>query len=362
MTVPAEPSAAPDLSIRARPPSPKRLSRKVLLAGVCGLAALVVLALAMGLNVTPRSGRQAQAPASANASPPETIAGAPLHYDAGAFAGDSETQELELAPPSDAAWIGQAPAEAPAPSRPTEDPEALARAAPIGFSLEGEGDRGSRPSAARTAERHGAFLSAQGASDARLDAVLLPPRSQFELMAGSVIAAALTTELNSDLPGRVIAQVTAPVYDSITGRHLLIPQGARLIGAYDSDVAYGERRLLVVWNRLILPNGWSIDLEGMGATDPAGAAGLTDRTDNHLGRLATAIGLAAIVSVVADRAEGDDDESLTQSVGDAAAQEAARAGGRIIDRDLEVRPALRVRAGAPVRVLIMRDIRLRPYG
>ena len=164
------------------------------------------------------------------------------------------------------------------------------------------------------------------------------------------------------LPGRVIAQVTAPVFDSVTGAHLLIPQGSRLIGTYDNAVAYGDRRLLLVWNRLILPNGWSINLQDMQGADPAGAAGLRDRTDNHLDRLAGAIALSAIISVVANNAEDDDDgASLSQSLGDAAAQEAARTGGSIVDRELSVRPTLRVRAGAPVRVLVMRDIGLRPY-
>lgn len=181
-------------------------------------------------------------------------------------------------------------------------------------------------------------------------------------MAGSVIPAALVTELNSDLPGRVIAQITAPVYDSVTGGRLLIPQGARLIGTYDSANAYGDQRLLLVWNRLIMPNGWSINLQGMEGADPTGAAGLRDRTDFHLGRLAGAVVLSSIISVVANNAEDNQRTgSFAQSVGDAAAQEAARTGGRIVDRELSVRPTLRVRAGAPVRVLVTRDIRLRPY-
>src|SRR5690606_35554974 len=131
---------------------------------------------------------------------------------------------------------------------------------------------------------------------------------------------------------------------------------------YDNGVRYGDRRFLLVWNRLILPNGWSINLEGMQGSDPARAAGLSDRTDMHVDRLIAAIGMSAIVSVIANNAEEDDDDgSLAQNVGDPAAQEAARTCGRIIDRELSVRPTLRVRAGAPVRVLVMRDIELRPY-
>ena len=164
------------------------------------------------------------------------------------------------------------------------------------------------------------------------------------------------------MPGRALAQVTANVYDSVSGEHLLIPQGSRLIGAYDSQNAYGDQRLLLVWNRLILPNGWSIALQGMDGADPAGAAGLHDITDNHLGRLGGAIGLSAIISVIANNSENSRRErSLGQSLADAAAQEAARSGGRIIDRELALRPTLRIRAGAAVRVLVTRDIVLRPY-
>ncbi len=170
------------------------------------------------------------------------------------------------------------------------------------------------------------------------------------------------TALNADLPGTVIAQVTAPVYDSVSGDHLLIPQGSRLIGTYQSGARYGDRRVLLVWNRLILPNGWSINMQGMEASDPAGAAGLTDRTDHHLDRLAAAVLLSSIIGVAANETEDDDEgSSLSQSLGDAAAQQAAQTGARIVDRELNVRPTLTVRAGAPVRVLVSRDIQLRPY-
>src|SRR5690606_9268187 len=110
-----------------------------------------------------------------------------------------------------------------------------------------------------------------------------------------------------------------------------------------------------VWNRIIFPNGWSMNLREMNATDPSGAAGLRDRTDNHLDRLASAIGLSAIISVIANEREDDQDQgSLAQSVGDAAAQQAAQTGGRIVDRELTVHPSLTIRAGAPVRGLVIR--------
>lgn len=353
MNVATQPDALrspPDLSIRARPPSPKRLSRKVLLGGAIVLAAVVSAALLFGLSAQPsRYARDAEMHASA-AGAPETIQGAPADYasaDLGRefFEDHPAIESLpgnELAPPRDPGWSSPASTSQPAStSRPAPTEHEAARAAPILFDVSvrreaGEGDR--------------------------LGTQLQPPRSRYEVLAGSVIAAALITELNSDRPGRVIAQVTAPVFDTVTGAHLLIPQGSRLIGVYDSAVAYGERRLVVTWNRLILPNGWSINLQDMQGSDPSGAGGLRDRTDNHLDRVAGAIVLSAIISVVANNAEDNEDGAgLSQSLGDAAAQEAARTGARIVERELNLRPTLRVRAGAPVRVLVTRDIGMRPY-
>jgi len=240
------------------------------------------------------------------------------------------------------------------------DPETTARGAPILFGAAGA----NRSAAAGDAPGDGsraAFLASQRGDGEQLGSPMTPPRSRYELIGGSVIAAALVTELNSDLPGRVIAQVTANVYDTVSGEHLLIPQGARLLGTYDSATSYGDQRLLLVWNRLIFPNGWSIGLRGMEGADPTGAAGLRDRTDFHLDRLAGAIALSAIISVIADNAEDDNQDSLSQSVGDAAASEAARTGARIVDREVSVRPTLRIRAGGAVRVPVTRDIQLRPY-
>jgi type IV secretion system protein VirB10 len=210
--------------------------------------------------------------------------------------------------------------------------------------------------------RRAAFLNGQhGRDDGVLDATYAPPRSPYTIHAGATISAALITALNSDQPGRVIAQVSENVFDSVTGETLLIPQGARLIGSYDADTAYGERRLLVVWNRLIMPNGWSIPLSAMPGADAAGSAGLTGEVDAHIGRIAVASLISAVLGVAANESEDEDDARLSQSIGDAAAQQAAQTGSRIVDRELNVRPTLRIRAGARVRVLVSQDIQLRPY-
>ncbi len=353
----------PDLSIRAKPPSPKRLSRKVLLSGAIGIGGVIALALMVGLGDRPDRRAAHNEASAAASSPPESISSASGQYDVGDlpranFQGDplwgdpvTAENDVALAPPEGAGWAIPRGGEASASARvEPPDPQQLARTAPIlfggGANARSNGVRGVQP----------------GANGDRLDMGLAPPRSRFELMAGSVIPAALVTELNSELSGRVIAQVTSPVYDSVSGLHLLIPQGSRLMGSYDTSVNYGDHRITLVWNRLMFPNGWSINLQGMEGADPSGAAGLRDRTDNHLDRLAGAIGLSAIVSVIANQSENDDEAgSLTQSVGEAAAQQAAQTGGRIVDRELGVRPTLRVRPGAPVRVLVTRDIQLRPY-
>lgn len=377
------------LQIRAKPPSPKRLSRKVLMGGALAVGGVVAFALLTGLSErpAPRGPAQAETAPAAAASLPESMRALPSRYrlsDVDGLRGPSAAQDMqpdmlwgergppigwvnpyqgepELAPPEDDFLAGRARAPAPAPSQATNEAEPVA---PIFFDRRGGTPVRSESQGVEGGGRREGFLAGQRQSADALDAAYAGPRSPFELQAGSVINAALVTGLNSDLPGRVIAQVTAPVYDSVTGDHLLIPQGARLIGTYDSANAHGDRRLLLVWNRLVMPNGWSLSLAGMEAADPTGAAGLRDYVDNHLGSLAGAVGLSAILSVVANEAQddGDDGETFRQSVGDAAAQEAARVGGRIVDRDLNVRPTLRVRAGAPVRVLVTRNITLRPYG
>jgi len=110
---------------------------------------------------------------------------------------------------------------------------------------------------------------------------LVSPRSPYQVMAGNIIPASLVTGLNSDLPGQVIGQVTENVYDTVTGQHLLIPQGSRLMGRYDSVIAFGQSRALVVWTRLILPNGDSIQLDNLPSSDSQGFAGLRDKVDRH---------------------------------------------------------------------------------
>jgi type IV secretion system protein TrbI len=190
---------------------------------------------------------------------------------------------------------------------------------------------------------------------------LARPASPYVVQAGTVIPAALITGMRSDLPGQITAQVTENVFDTPTGRALLIPQGARLIGVYDSQVSFGQSRVLLVWTRLILPNGSSIVLERQPGADAAGYAGLEDGVDNHWGPLFKAALLSTILAVGtelgSDQNESDIALALRRGTGDTANQ----AGQQIVRRNLNVQPTLTIRPGFPVRVLVYRDLVLEPY-
>ena len=180
------------------------------------------------------------------------------------------------------------------------------------------------------------------------------------LIAGSTISGALVTGLSSDLPGQVIAQVTEDVFDSVTGGTRLIPQGARLLGTYDSKVAFGQDRALVIWNRLIYPDGRSVDLDQMSATDGTGATGLADRVDNHWGRIIKAGIVATVFGVGTELSEGSGDGAIAEAIRDSNGQTVGRAGDRLVERELEVRPTISIRPGARIRVLVSRDLVLEP--
>lgn len=185
------------------------------------------------------------------------------------------------------------------------------------------------------------------------------PASPFMVMAGSVVPAALLTALNSDLPGTVTAQVTQPVFDTVSGAHLLIPQGARLVGRYQSEVSFGQDRALVVWDRIVFPDGFSIRISEPGS-DAAGAAGIAGRTDHHWDRAFAAAGLATLLSISAEAGDAPGSEierALRRGFGDSV----SRTGERVVERSLAVQPTIRIAAGTPVRVLVTRDLVLRPY-
>ena len=208
-------------------------------------------------------------------------------------------------------------------------------------------------------------FAANARTDDYLTNPLQPALSPWEVKAGSIISAALVTAINSDLPGQVIAQVTEPVYDHRTGRTVLIPQGSRLIGQYDSQIAYGQNRALIAWNRIIMPDGRSINIGSMAGADLSGAAGLQDKTDGHFGQLARGVILSTLFSVGAAAAQDAGNRSsgalVINSAASGVSNSAQQVGQQITGRDLNRQPTLRVRAGWPVRVLVSKDMILAPY-
>ncbi|ALC10711.1 TrbI/VirB10 family protein [Sphingopyxis sp. 113P3] len=205
-----------------------------------------------------------------------------------------------------------------------------------------------------------AFLNA--AADRRTvtpDRVTLPA-SPFVLQAGAVISAALITGIRSDLPGQITAQVTENIYDSPTGSILIVPQGTRLIGQYDNAVQFGQRRVLLVWNRLIMPNGRSIVLERQPGADTQGYAGLEDGVDYHWRDLAKAAALSTLLGIGAELAT-DDNDRLIRAIRDGAQGTVNQAGQQIVQRQLQVAPTLTIRPGFPVRVIVTKDLVLEPY-
>ena len=204
--------------------------------------------------------------------------------------------------------------------------------------------------------RAGIATGAGGTSRHQLEEAASP----YVVAAGSVIPASLITGLNSDLPGLVAAQVTERVYDSPTGQVLLIPQGARLLGTYDSVVAYGQRRALIVWQRLLLPDGSSLAIDNVPATDASGYAGLTDGVDFHTWQLLKGVALSTLLGVGANLSiSGESD--LVRAIRESVQQGGSRAGEQVVSKGLDVQPTITIRPGASVRLLVHRDLVMRPW-
>jgi type IV secretion system protein TrbI len=190
---------------------------------------------------------------------------------------------------------------------------------------------------------------------------LANPASRYVVQAGAVIPAALVTGIRSDLPGQVTAQATENVYDSPTGRYLLIPQGSKLVGAYDSQISFGQDRVLLVWTRLIMPNGRSIVLERQPGADRQGFAGLEDEVDQHWGRLLTAAALSTVLGVGAELGAANNDSAIVTALRRGSTDSLNQTGQQIVRRNLNIQPTITIRPGFPVRVIVNRDLVLTPY-
>jgi type IV secretion system protein TrbI len=190
---------------------------------------------------------------------------------------------------------------------------------------------------------------------------VVPQQSPFELKRGSVIPATLITGINSDLPGRITAQVSQNVYDSATGHRLLIPQGTKLFGRYDSKVSFGQKRVLVVWTDIIFPNGSTLQIGGMSGTDAQGHSGFNDKVNNHYFKTFGSAVLIALIGTGIDMAVPQSSTLATQdTASDAARRNFAETFGRVADRtiqrNMDVQPTLEIRPGYKFNVLVDQDI------
>lgn len=381
--------AAP-MRLRPEPPRVTRLSRKVL-AGLGLVASLGVGGALVYALQTRNAGHQGQELYSTdNRTTPDGLNGLPKNYGdvprlGPALPGDlgrpilnaqNGGQPVPTPGIANPAPTGPSPEEqhraqeleaartarlfSSTETRPASTPAAAAVAAPAtDLASLGLAPQPATPSAQ---DRQLAFVNQ--AADKRTVSPdrIAAPASANVLQAGAVISAALITGIRSDLPGQITAQVTENIYDSPTGKILLIPQGTRVIGQYDNGVGFGQRRILLVWNRLIFPNGRSIVLERQPGTDAEGYAGLEDGVDYHWGELFKAAALSTLLSVGAEAGSSGQESDIVRALRNGASDRISQTGQQIVQRQLNIAPTLTIRPGFPVRVVVTRDLVLEPYG
>ncbi|EDN5970358.1 conjugal transfer protein TrbI [Campylobacter coli] len=207
------------------------------------------------------------------------------------------------------------------------------------------------------------FLS-QKKDNSYLKYVKQKPLSTYEIKAGWNIPAILITGVNSDLPGQILAQVTQNVYDSATGKYLLIPQGTKVVGAYSSNIIYGQSRLLVAWNKLIFPNGDTLNLDGMQGTSQDGYTGFEDQVDNHYFRIFGSAFLLSSISAGIALSDNSDTNSEKETASDKAIAQAIQQMGQVasemIRKNMNISPTLKIRPGYKFNIFVTKDIILEP--
>lgn len=377
------------LVLRSRPRPAVRF-RRGLIVGLTGAVAAALITVSW-LALEPPSFRKVAAPADSDLparAGPDALANVPGSYGdvpqlGPPLPGDlgrpilEQQRSLDMAPP---AGVASGPAEAQARAEAERQREATERqaartsavlvqldtgpnanaVAPAQPDVAAAGPAAADGPAAIPASQQRKIEFARSPDGDRNSHKLRAAPSPWTLSAGTIIPASLITGLNSDLPGTVLAQVSENVRDSATGRAVLIPQGARLIGRYDSVVAYGQRRALVVWTQIVFPDGASVELDNMPATDAAGYAGLEDRVDGHTWQLLKGIGLSTLLGVSTQLSIGGGGD-LVRAIRESTQQNAAHAGDQITSRNLDVQPTIRIRPGWPVRVLVSKDLVLQPW-
>lgn len=215
------------------------------------------------------------------------------------------------------------------------------------------------------------FAGAEKGDRWALNQSVQAPTTPYELRAGSVMPATLISGINSELPGMIMAQVSQNVYDTATGKYLLIPQGSRLVGTYASNVAYGQSRVLVAWQRIVFPDGKALDLGAMPGADAAGYAGYHDKVNNHYFRIfGSALLMSGITAGVAYSQDRNQQVSATGYAAPSASQELSQALGQqlgmatanMLEKNLNIAPTLEIRPGFRFNVIVTKDVALtKPY-
>lgn len=409
MTTPTQtgyvpPEAAPPIDLRAPVPRVKRLNRIAIASVVAGLAVLIAFALAAALRRPEKVPAQSKAstqlvlPADALNDLPSDYAaaaaaqrrrdvpklGAPIGGEFGAAQLDAKNEAAARASTANDDPVGKLLADmtlarlkrraAARDAKPdfADHSPAVANATPAMDRVASSQAAASNDASARSArdqdnrqdDKRG-FASSRRADNPYLDQAVLTPANTIYIGAGTLISAVLLTGINSDLPGMITAQVAETVYDTVSGKNVLIPQGSTLIGEYDSRITHGQQRVLFVWTRLRFPNGSSLTLEGMPGTDLSGYAGVKDKVDNHLWRLAQGVVLGSLLGAAAQQSYGGGLSAANPSLGQLAAAGAAQninsAGQQIVQKDLQVQPTLMIRPGQRIAVFVTKDIALPPY-
>jgi type IV secretory pathway VirB10-like protein len=307
-------------------------------------------------------------PAIVKSQQPTVANYAPPGQDAAAAERDAMRKEAEAAAGSSVFFRSSNP-QRDATAVPTQTASAASTSGLAGFDPQAAGPASTAaqpadPTAVQNRQDQKEAFQKAGTTEIRNSGNLQMPASPYQVMAGTVIAAALVTGIKSDLPGDVIGTVTSPVYDTATGRYLLIPQGSRIFGKYNSQVAYGQSRVQIVWNRIILPDTSSLTLDNLAGADPAGYAGLEDGVDWHWGRILAGAALSTVLGVGSELAvsnQGNVNGNTVIALRDSSQDTANQVGQEFTRRNLNIQPTLTERPGLPVSIIVNRDLVLRPY-